>query len=586
MPKKSLMLGNHAIARGLYEAGVTVVSSYPGTPSTEITFATAQYKDVMHAEWSPNEKVSCEVAVGASVAGARSFTGMKHVGLNVASDPLYTFSYSGVGGGLVIAIADDPGMHSSQNEQDSRRHAIASKCLMLEPADSRECLEFTKKAYDLSEEYDVPVLIRLSTRISHSQGIVELNERVERKLPDYKKDAAKFVMMPAFARGRRVVVDERERKLAEYAEVTPLNVIEDNNSDIGIICAGTTYQYSKEALGDKANYLKLGMVNPLPTELIKKFAEKVKTLYIAEEMDPIIEQHCKAIGLEVKGKEVFPRIGEYSQSIIRKAVSGESFESNDFCEPITVRPPVMCAGCSHRGLFYVLGKLGVMVNGDIGCYTLGATPPLSAMDTCICMGAGVSALHGFNIARRRSGEEPGKTPAIGIVGDSTFVHSGITGLINIVYNQSNSVVIIADNSITGMTGGQNTPANGRDIYGNSAPSIDLELMCKACGVNRVTVINPGDIEECERIIRQELEAGEASVIIARKPCSLLKTFEKKPPLQVTPEKCTGCKICLKICCPALSFTDKKATVNQTLCVGCGVCSKACKFGAFTGGKNS
>ncbi|MCL2633144.1 MAG: indolepyruvate ferredoxin oxidoreductase subunit alpha [Oscillospiraceae bacterium] len=576
MGKKTLMLGNHAIARGCYEAGVTVVSSYPGTPSTEITFAMTQYKGDIHAEWAVNEKVGCEVVVGASIAGARAFTGMKHVGLNVASDPLYTASYAGVNGGLVLAIADDPGMHSSQNEQDSRRHAIASKCLMLEPADSRECLEFTKKAFDLSEEFDVPVLIRLSTRISHSQGIVEEGERIKRDLPDYKKDASKYVMMPVFARGRRVFVDERDRKLVAYAEKSPFNVIEDNNSDIGVICAGTTYQFSREALGDKASYLKLGVVNPLPVELIKEFAKKVKKLYVAEEMDPIIEQHCKAIGLEVIGKDLFPTIGEYSQGIIREKVLGEVKEHSVFPEAIPVRPPVMCAGCSHRGLFTVLGKLGVMVNGDIGCYTLGATPPLSAMDTTICMGAGVSSLHGFNKGRQGDYENR----AVGVVGDSTFIHSGITGLINIAYSKSNSTIIIADNTITGMTGGQNTPANGLDIYGDSAPSVDIETMCKACGIKRVTVVDPSDMAETERVLRQELDANEPSVVISRKPCALLKGFVKNKPVAVDPNKCTGCRVCLKVGCPALSYKDKKVSVNKNLCVGCGVCGQLCKPAAF------
>ena len=579
MSKKVLMLGNHAIARGLYEAGVTVVSSYPGTPSTEITFAAATYKDDIHAEWSPNEKVACEVVVGASIAGARAFSGMKHVGLNVASDPLYTASYSGVGGGLVLAIADDPGMHSSQNEQDSRRHAIASKCPMLEPADSKECLEFTKLAFELSEEFDVPVLIRLSTRISHSQGIVELNDRVEQKLPEYKKDAKKFVMMPIFARDRRVFVNERDRKLEAYCETTPLNHIEDNNSDIGIICAGTTYQFSKEALGDKASYLKLGMVNPLPTSIIKEFAGKVKKVYVAEEMDNIIEQHCKALGIEVIGKGTFPYVGEYSQLIIREAVLGEVNECVAFPEPITVRPPVLCAGCSHRGIFLILGKLGVMVNGDIGCYTLGAIPPLSAMDTCICMGAGVSSIHGFNIGRK--GEYANKS--VGVVGDSTFIHSGITGLINIVYNRSNSLVLVLDNTITGMTGGQENPSSGRDIYGEPAAAVDLEMMCRACGVKRVTTIDPMDLAEVERVLKEELAAEEPSVIIARKPCSLLSTYVKYPPVNVDDNKCTGCRQCLKLCCPALSLSDKKVKVNPTLCVGCGLCGQVCKLGAISGG---
>jgi indolepyruvate ferredoxin oxidoreductase alpha subunit len=387
-------------------------------------------------------------------------------------------------------------------------------------------------------------------------------------------------MVPMNARSRRVTVDKREHKLQAYADSTPLNVIQDNNSDIGVICAGTTYQFAKEALGDKASYLKLGLVNPLPIELIKTFAVKVKKLYVAEEMDPIIEQHCKALGFDVIGKSAFPRIGEYSQGIIREIVLGEKYEFNTFPEEVPVRPPVLCAGCSHRGVFHVLGKLGVMVNGDIGCYTLGATPPLAAMDTCICMGAGISALHGFNLGRQ--GDFSNK--AVGIVGDSTFIHSGITGLMNIVYNRSNSVIVILDNSITGMTGGQNTPANGFDIYGDPAPSIDLEMMCKACGVNKITIIDPYDMEEVERVLISNLEADEPSVIIARKPCSLLKTFDKKPPVIIDNNKCTGCKVCLKIGCPALSVSDKKAKINNTLCVGCNLCTQVCKLKAIGGTK--
>ncbi|MDR0196874.1 MAG: indolepyruvate ferredoxin oxidoreductase subunit alpha, partial [Oscillospiraceae bacterium] len=495
MSEKTLMLGNHAVARGLYEAGVTVVSSYPGTPSTEITAAAARYKDSIHAEWAPNEKVAAETAFGASIAGARAFTGMKHVGFNVAADPFFTASYTGVTGGLVAAIADDPGMHSSQNEQDSRNYAIAAKLPMLEPSDSRECLEFTKAAYDLSEEYDVPVLIRLTTRISHSQGVVCESERVSRELPDYKKNAAKYVMMPGFAKLRRVKVGERERRLREYAETTPLNRQEDGAPETGVISSGAAYQYAKEALGNKAGYLKLGLINPLPVDLIKKFAAKYRKIYVIEELDPIIERHCAALGLNVIGKGLFPEIGELSQSLIAEKILGEVKEHHSFPETVPVRPPVLCAGCSHRGMFYVLGKLGVTVNGDIGCYTLGATPPLSAMDTTVCMGFSVSGLHGFN--KGRAGEYEGK--AVAVIGDSTFIHSGITGLINIAYNGSNSLVIILDNTITGMTGHQNTPANGLNIYGEPARAVNLEMLCAAVGIERVNVVDPYDLSETERI---------------------------------------------------------------------------------------
>jgi indolepyruvate ferredoxin oxidoreductase alpha subunit len=574
------MLGNHAVARGLYESGVTVVSSYPGTPSTEITAAAAKYKGEIHAEWAPNEKVAAETAIGASIAGARAFTGMKHVGFNVAADPFFTASYTGVTGGLVAAIADDPGMHSSQNEQDSRNYAIAAKLPMLEPSDSRECLEFTKAAYALSEEYDVPVLLRLTTRISHSQGVVEEGERARRELPDYQKNAAKYVMMPGFAKLRRVEVLERERRLREYAETTPLNSEEDGCPEMGVITSGAAYQYAKEALGDKAGYLKLGLINPLPTELIRRFAAKYKKVYVIEELDPIIERHCKALGVGVIGKELFPEIGEFSQSLIAEKILGETVESRAFPEAVPSRPPVLCAGCSHRGVFYVLGKLGVMVNGDIGCYTLGATPPLSAMDTTVCMGASVSGLHGFNKGRAGGYE----SKAVAVIGDSTFMHSGITGLINIAYNQSNSLVIILDNTITGMTGHQNTPANGLDIYGEPAPAVNLEELVKSVGIKRVTVIDPYDLAETELVVKQELEVKEPSVIITRRPCALLKNYQKKPPVSVIPERCAGCKACMKIGCPAISVSGGKAAVNRTLCVGCGVCGQLCKFNAFAEGE--
>ncbi|MCL2087092.1 MAG: indolepyruvate ferredoxin oxidoreductase subunit alpha [Oscillospiraceae bacterium] len=574
---KKLMLGNHAVARGLYEAGVRVVSSYPGTPSTEITIHAAGFeREKMWVEWSPNEKVGAEVAIGASIAGARAFSGMKHVGLNVAADPLYTASYTGVNGGLVFAVADDMGMHSSQNEQDSRHHAIAAKVPMLEPSSAHECKEFTKLAFEISEQFDTPVLLRLSTRTSHSQGVVEEQERVERDMGDYKKDAEKYVMMPTYARAKHPKVEERTLKLIEYAETSPLNKIEINNPEIGIITSGTTYQFSKEAFGNDASYLKLGIVNPLPTQLILDFASKVKKLYVAEELDDIIETHCRKIGLSPLGKEIFTYVGEYSGPYIREKITGEKTPYLEFGEPIPVRPPILCAGCSHRSVFYVLKKLGVMVNGDIGCYTLGATPPLSAMDTCICMGAGVSALHGFNKARKDY-----ENRAIGVVGDSTFIHNGITGLINIAYNRTNSTILIVDNSTTGMTGHQNNPANGHDIYGDFTAKVDLEMLCKSVGINRVVVIEPSDMAQTERVLKQELDANEPSVIIARMPCALLKTTKHKAALSVN-EKCNGCKMCMRIGCPALTFADNKAKVNSTLCVGCGVCTQMCKVGAIGG----
>lgn len=572
---KKLMLGNAAFARGLYEAGVTVVSSYPGTPSTEITECAAEY-DEIYAEWAPNEKVAMEVALGASIAGSRSFCGMKHVGLNVAADPLYTASYTGVNGGMVIAVADDPGMHSSQNEQDSRHHAIASKVLMVEPSDSAECKDFVKTSFELSEEYDVPVIVRMCTRVAHSQSAVELCDRVVPPKKEYIKNPQKYVMMPAFARPRHVFVEERTKKLIEYAEKSPLNKVIDNGGDIGIITSGISYQYAREAMGDKASYLKLGVVNPLPVELIKDFCAKYKKVYVIEELDDIIETHCKKLGLEVIGKELFGYIGEFSQALIAEKLLGVKAESSAFDGNVPVRPPVMCAGCPHRGLFYCLSKNKITVSGDIGCYTLGASAPLAAMDTTICMGASISALHGFNKAR---GEEAEKS-TVAVIGDSTFMHSGMTGLVNIAYNNTNSTVIILDNSITGMTGHQQNPTTGKNLKGDPAAAVNLEELCKAIGIKRVRVVDPYNLAETEAAIKEELAAPEASVIISRRPCALLKYVKHKPALKVVNDKCKGCKACLKLGCPAISVRDGKAVIDRTQCVGCGICTEVCKFGAI------
>lgn len=572
---KRLMLGNMAVARGLYEAGTDVVSSYPGTPSTEITEFAAKYDD-MHSEWAPNEKVACETAIGASIGGARAFCAMKHVGLNVAADPLFTASYSGVNGGLVIGVADDPGMHSSQNEQDSRHYAIAAKVPLLEPADSAECLEFTKAAFELSEKFDTPVILRLSTRIAHSQSIVNEGERVTHDIGEYKKNSEKYVMMPAFARPRHVFVEERTDRLREYGEDCPFNRVEMHDTKIGIITSGISYQYAVEAFGEEASYLKLGLINPLPERLIKDFAAKVDRLYVAEELDDIIETHCRKIGLSPVGKELFTYIGEYSPGYLREKILGGKREFTEYPEAVPVRPPVMCAGCPHRGLFYVLHKLGVTVSGDIGCYTLGAAAPLSAMDTTICMGASVSGLHGFNLARK--GEFEGK--AVAVIGDSTFIHSGITGLINIAYNGSNSTVIVLDNSITGMTGHQNNPANGFNIKGDPASAVDIEAVCRAVGIDRVRVVDPNDLAATEAAVREELSAAAPSVIITRRPCALLKSVKHKPPVAVDSDKCRSCKACMRIGCPAISMSTGKAKIDNTLCVGCGVCGELCKFGAI------
>lgn len=571
------MLGNQAVARGLYEAGVSVISSYPGTPSTEITEFSSKYpEDEMYCEWAPNEKVACEVAIGASIAGARSFCAMKHVGLNVAADPLFTASYTGVNGGMVLAVADDPGMHSSQNEQDSRHYAIGAKVPMLEPSDSQECKDYAKLAYEISEKFDTPVILRLTTRVSHSQSAVTTADRISHTIPEYKKNIAKNVMVPANAIKKHVVVEQRTLDLIDYAETSGINTVEMNSDEIGVITSGICYQYAKEALGDKASYLKLGMVNPLPVKLIKDFAAKVKTLYVIEELDDVIETHCRKNCIDVKGKELFTLQGEYFQSKVRQVVLGENDEWQTLDAEIPVRPPVLCAGCPHRGVFYILKKLGVMVSGDIGCYTLGAAAPLSAIDTTVCMGASISGLHGFN--KGRKGEYEGK--AVAVIGDSTFMHSGITSLVDIAYNRSNSTVIVLDNSITGMTGHQNNPANGKNIYGDPASAVNLEALAHAIGINSVTVVDPGDLAETERVIKEELAKAEPSLIIARKPCALLKTVKHKPPFHIDADKCKNCKSCMRIGCPALVSGDKCITIDNTLCVGCGLCEQLCKFDAI------
>ncbi len=568
---KELMLGNEAIARGLFEAGVKVASSYPGTPSTEITENAAKY-DEIDCEWAPNEKVAAEVAAGACFAGARAFTAMKHVGLNVAADPFFTMSYIGVNGGMVLAVADDPAMHSSQNEQDSRHYAKSAKVPMIEPADSQECKDFTKLAYELSEEYDTPVVIRLTTRISHSRSLVELEDRQEVGLKDYKKDPQKNVMLPAFARPKHVMVEERTKKLIEYAEKSGINAIEMGDSKIGIITAGTCYQYAKEAMGDNASYLKLGMVHPLPVDLIKEFASKVDTVYVIEELDDVIETHCRKYGIDVIGKDLFPLCGEFSQKLIKELILGQKPTFDVLDKDIPVRPPVMCCGCPHRGLFYALKKLKTYVSGDIGCYTLGASAPLAMMDTCVCMGASVSALHGYNKAL---GEKSEKS-SVAVIGDSTFMHTGINGLIDIAYNGTNSVVLILDNSITGMTGHQHNPTTGFNIKGDPATKVSLEALCKAVGIENVKVCDPYNLKETIDTIKEQLETDGPSVVISRKPCALLKSVKHNPPLNIKSDKCIGCKMCLAIGCPAISMKNKKAVIDSTQCVGCGVCESLCK----------
>mgnify|MGYP000850270604 FL=1 len=587
--EKVLLLGNEAVARGLYESGTTVVSSYPGTPSTEITEEVCRY-DEIYSEWAPNEKVAFEVAAGASLAGARSFCAMKHVGLNVAADPLYTSSYIGVNGGFVCAVADDPGMHSSQNEQDSRHHAIAAKVPMLEPSVSAECLEFTKNAYDISEEFDTPVLLRLSTRISHSRSAVVFSERIQRELKPYEKNIGKNVMMPAMAKAAHKKVEERISKLTDWADMKAFELGINKkimfDRKIGVIAAGSTYEYAREALGDKASYLKLGMVNPLPVKAILDFAKEVETLYVIEELDDIIETHCIKLGVNVIGKEKFSFLGEFSQSIIKKAVLGTENEYSSLDMEIPPRPPVLCAGCPHRGLFYALKKFKPYVSGDIGCYTLGAQAPLSMVDSCICMGASLSSLHGFNIAR---GKEQAKK-SVAVIGDSTFIHSGITGLIDIAYNKGFSTVIILDNSITGMTGHQNNPANGLTIKGDPTVAVNLEALAHAIGINRVKVVDPFDIEETRRVIDEELKVEEPSLIISRRPCALLKNVKHKPAMVVERDACTGCKACLQVGCPAIMQTKAengktKAFIDSNQCLGCEVCAASCRFNAIRKGGN-
>jgi len=574
---KTLLLGNQAVARGLYEAGCCVASSYPGTPSTEITEFAATYDEIA-CEWAPNEKVAMEVAFGASLAGKRSFCAMKHVGMNVAADPLFTISYTGVNAGMIIAVADDPGMHSSQNEQDSRHYAAFAKVPMLEPSDSAECLRFIKEAYEISERFDTPVILKTCTRVAHSQSLVELSERVVPAVKPYEKNPSKYIMMPGFAKKRHPIVEQRTADLTAFAETTSLNRVEMGGTAMGIITSSTCYQYVKEVFGDSISVLKLGMIHPLPVDLIRDFASKVERLVVVEELDDVIETHCRKLGLAVEGKALFPPIGEYSQNVIAKTLGQPVEGGTALDEELPVRPPVMCAGCPHRGMFYTLSKNKITVLGDIGCYTLGAQAPLCAMDATICMGASISGLHGFNKAL---GEES-ESKTVGVIGDSTFMHSGMTGLVNVAYNATNSTVIILDNSITGMTGHQQNPTTGYNIKGDPAAKVDLEALCRALGFNRVRVVDPYDLSACETAVKEELAAKEPSVIISRRPCVLLKSVKANPPLNVNTDKCRSCKKCMKLGCPAISMKNGKAFVDPTLCVGCNVCTQLCAFDAFEG----
>lgn len=572
---KKIMLGNEAIARGVYEAGATVATAYPGTPSTEITEYISSYENI-YSEWSPNEKVALEVAIGASYGGARSISSMKHVGLNVAADPLFTVSYTGINGGLIIVVADDPGMHSSQNEQDSRYYALSSKTLMLEPADSQECLDFVKNGFLLSEQFDTPVIIRLTTRVAHSRSIVEITEKENYEIKSFDKNFEKYVMMPAMARKRHIEVEKRIQKLHSFSESSSLNEVIYNDTSIGIITSGISYQLSKEALED-ASYLKLGIVYPLPDDLIIEFASKVKKLYVIEELEPYIENHIKKLGIKVEGKSLFPIFGEISSSMIKEKILNEKQSTETLInEHIPIRPPVLCPGCPHRGAFYIFKKLKLNVSGDIGCYTLGALPPLNSMDTCVCMGASVGIAHGMEKAQGRDFSK--KT--IGVIGDSTFIHSGITGLIDIVYNKGTSTIVILDNSITGMTGHQHNPTTGFTIKNEKTQSIDLVKLCEAIGINRVRVADPFNLSEFEEILSEELSKDEASVIIAKRPCALLKEVKFEGPLKINSSKCKKCKACMLIGCPAIVNDNNNIYINEALCVGCNLCVELCKFDAF------
>ncbi len=574
-----LLLGNEAVARGLYEAGCDIVSSYPGTPSTEITEFAAKYNEI-YCEWAPNEKVALETAYGASLYGKRAACAMKHVGLNVAADPLFTLSYTGVGGGLVICVADDPAMHSSQNEQDSRNYAIAAKLPMLEPSDSTEARDMIKLAFEISEQFDTPVLFRICTRTAHSQSIVELGERAPFTPKPYEKKPQKYIMMPAFAKLKHPVVEQRTLDLTAYAETSPLNRVEGPaKAALGIITSGICYQYVCEAFAGRADQpriLKLGIQNPLPEQLIRDFAASVQRVVVVEELDGIIERHCKALGIAVQGHDLLSCIGEFSQQTVRDVFGIDAPAFAAEADALPMRPPVMCSGCPHRGLFYVLSKNKITVLGDIGCYTLGAQQPLNALDSVLCMGASVSGLHGFN----KAGGAETEAKSVAVIGDSTFMHSGVTGLINIAYNATNSTVIILDNSITGMTGHQQNPTTGYSLRGEPAAKVDLEALCRAVGINRVRVVDPYNLAECETAVKEELAAAEPSVIISRRPCVLLKSVKTGAPLAVDPEKCRACRRCMKLGCPSLSFREGKAVIDATLCTGCHVCDQLCPFGAI------
>lgn len=583
---KLLMTGNEAIARGAYEAGVKYASAYPGTPSTEILENIAMYKDSILAEWAPNEKVALEASIGGSIAGARTLACMKHVGVNVAADPLFTFAYTGVNGGMILVSADEPGMHSSQNEQDNRNYAKFAKIGLFEPSTSQEAKDMIKEAYKVSEKYDTPILYRVTTRLCHSKGIVNCVDREEIKIKNYVKDVKKRVTVPAHARNLRIEVEKRLDKLKEYSNTTELNFMEINNNEIGIISSGVCYTYAKEVFKDNASYLKLGFTNPMPDKKIKEFANKVKKIYVIEENDKFIEDQVKAMGIEVIGKDIFPYTGEMTPDVIRKAIFNENKETIKYNEDLVVgRPPTLCSGCPHRGFFYEIGKRkNVMISGDIGCYSLGFASPYNALDSIVCMGASLSVGHGaqqvFNM------KENNNMRVVGVLGDSTFFHTGINSLIDIAYNQSNTISVILDNRITGMTGHQQNPGTGYTLQGKEVEEIDIEKLVLTCGIKNVKTIDPNNLEQVNKTLDWALELDEPSVIITRWPCVLkkLSTKDKKEFEGVFKEKCDvdkklciGCKLCIKSGCPSISFDkeNKKAVIDKTSCVGCEVCSQIC-----------
>ena len=574
MSEKVIMLGNEAIARGAYEAGVKVSAAYPGTPSTEISENLVKYKDSLYCEWSPNEKVATEVAIGASVSGVRAMSCMKHVGFNVAADPTYTVSYMGVNGGLVIVVADDPGLYSSQNEQDTRMVARAAQLPVIEPSDSAEAKEFIKIAFDLSEQFDRPFVYRTTTRLAHSQGLVELNERKEIEDKPYEKNIRKNVMMPGNAKLRHVEIEKRNQELAEAANTLPINRVEMNDTKIGVITSGIPYQYVKEALPE-ASVLKLGLVNPLPRKLIEDFASKVDTLYVVEELDPVIETQVKSWGIKAIGKEIFTVQGEYSANMIRQAILKEELDISKPAEA-PERPPILCPGCPHRGVYYVLNKLKIHAAGDIGCYTLGAVAPLSVVDTTICMGASISSLHGMEKAK---GKEYIKN-WVAVIGDSTFLHTGVNSLMNMMYNKATGTVIILDNSTTGMTGHQDHAATGKTLQGDPTYAIDIPALCRAIGVKNVVEVNARDIQAVEKAVKEEIAKDEVSVIITKTPCVLLDK-SKKPLYQTHTDKCKKCGMCMKPGCPAMTKNaDGTISIDDTMCTGCGLCASLCKFDAI------